>query len=481
MLCREFEKNELVAKYVGGQLDPAAQDEFEIHMLDCESCRASVEILQVVREDLLARDREIRAYSPKPRGGLRWRWIAIPATCVLVLAIGVLQWTRLRHSGVQTAHMLSSNNREVVDAQLQKRCAENPSDAGCFVEEARVPQFENRVVMGAKPGSSGGLNMQGMRARANTVQVEGAGDTHVGTSDTPVPMNGRDYRKLTINGDSRVIESRVPPTQAHAGGASDKNNHQSDKPARKSDFIESMRTQPANQEIDVVILSDDLNLPHNLAQDKDYKDFAAEMASLTSDKAPSTADALKELASVQAPPYAFSGVAGTRRSNGTGNSVVTGGNNSADLPAMAQTIFHEAMLAYAEKRYGDAETLLQSAIQSAPGSIDINYYLGICRLLGDRANEAIEPLQFVLTKEKSPYSQAAHFYLSKAYLQMQDITHAESELKSAATMPGRLTGEAKSTLAKLQAVLFFESEKKDGTVPAPDKKDETVPAADKKN
>jgi tetratricopeptide (TPR) repeat protein len=137
---------------------------------------------------------------------------------------------------------------------------------------------------------------------------------------------------------------------------------------------------------------------------------------------------------------------------------------------MAQTIFHEAMLAYAEKRYGDTETLLQSAIQSAPGSIDINYYLGICRLLGDRANEAIEPLQLVLTKEKSPYSQSAHFYLGKAYLQMRDITHAQSELELAAAVPGRLTAEATSTLARLRAVLVFESEKKEETIQGPHKK-----------
>jgi len=41
MVCREVEKNDLVAKYVSGQLDPTAQDDFELHILDCESCRAS--------------------------------------------------------------------------------------------------------------------------------------------------------------------------------------------------------------------------------------------------------------------------------------------------------------------------------------------------------------------------------------------------------------------------------------------------------
>ena len=53
--------------------------------------------------------------------------------------------------------------------------------------------------------------------------------------------------------------------------------------------------------------------------------------------------------------------------------------------------------------------------------------------------------------ENSPHSQSAHFYLGKAYLQMRDIPRAQAELESAAALPGRLTGEAKSTLARLRA------------------------------
>src|SRR5947209_19990335 len=53
--------------------------------------------------------------------------------------------------------------------------------------------------------------------------------------------------------------------------------------------------------------------------------------------------------------------------------------------------------------------------------------------------------------ENSPHSQSAHFYLGKAYLQMRDIPRAQAELESAAALAGRLTGAAKSTLARLRA------------------------------
>jgi len=421
MVCREVEKNDLVAKYVSGQLDPAAQDDFEIHILDCESCRASVEILQVVREDLIARAHEIRAYSPKPRGGLRWRWVTVSALCVLALAVGLRQLGNFR------------SHSKAAQVQLPPTSKQGPV---VTVEETNNATASSRV----SPSDH---------------QVDN------------VPVNRRDYLNFNLRTDSHV-----PRDKGHTG-ASDGNKHQVEKPAPNNDFAEQV-VELTNQQEDIPAILDKLTLPRSLAQDKN---FLAELASLkaprlsTNDEQQRIADeALDHLASVQAPPYAFSGVAGTKHSSATANSVVTGGNTGADLPAMAQTIFHEAMLAYAEKRYGDTETLLQSAIQSAPGSIDINYYLGICRLLGDRANEAIEPLQLVLTREKSPYSQSAHFYLGKAYLQMRDITHAQLELELAAAVPGRLTAEATSTLARLLAVLVFESEKKEETIQGPHKK-----------
>jgi anti-sigma factor RsiW len=43
MQCQELHRDELAEKYLNGQLDPAAQDEFEIHLLECVQCLRQVE------------------------------------------------------------------------------------------------------------------------------------------------------------------------------------------------------------------------------------------------------------------------------------------------------------------------------------------------------------------------------------------------------------------------------------------------------
>jgi len=42
MECQELQHSELAEKYVSGQLDPATQDQFEMHILDCPACQQRV-------------------------------------------------------------------------------------------------------------------------------------------------------------------------------------------------------------------------------------------------------------------------------------------------------------------------------------------------------------------------------------------------------------------------------------------------------
>ena len=460
MVCREVEQDELVAKYVSGKLDPAAQDNFEIHILECESCRTSVEILQAVREDVVARAHEIRASSLVPPRRLRWSWVTVPALVVLVMALGPLQLRKLQHTAVLTAKVQPPANTggpEIIDAQAAKRCAAHPIPQDCFLEQSRTnppvngrnyinfKQVEVRPKRTSKDGSKKpSLDIAGQRARSNQINIPDDDSASRGTS--------------------AYIEY-LP--QVAPGGT----EHHSRIPAAKAG--ESIGSQ-LNQQESVLAILDKLKFPQSLAHDKAFvaelQYLDAPRLSVNDEHLRIADDAILSLASVHAPPYTFSGASAATHSGGTANSVVAGVANSADQPAMARSLFHEAMLAYAEKRYTEAETLLKNAAQSVPGSSEINFYLGICALLGDRANEAIEPLQFVLTRENSPYLQSAHFYLGKAYLQMRDITHAQSELESAAAMPGRLTAEAASTLARLRAVLVFQSEEKPEAIKTPDKK-----------
>ena len=69
--CGKTDRNELAEKYLNGQLDGAEQDTLEIHILECEQCLDTVELLQAVRFDLTERASVIRTQTPAVRGWLR--------------------------------------------------------------------------------------------------------------------------------------------------------------------------------------------------------------------------------------------------------------------------------------------------------------------------------------------------------------------------------------------------------------------------
>jgi cytochrome c-type biogenesis protein CcmH/NrfG len=116
------------------------------------------------------------------------------------------------------------------------------------------------------------------------------------------------------------------------------------------------------------------------------------------------------------------------------------------------------MDSYVDKRYADATDLLEQAAKAEPNAADVNFYLGVCRLLQAKPTDSIAPLQAVLVNvnananDTSPWAQSAHFYLAKAYIQIGDLTDAETQLQTAAALTGRLSAEASSELTRLQAV-----------------------------
>jgi TolA-binding protein len=183
----------------------------------------------------------------------------------------------------------------------------------------------------------------------------------------------------------------------------------------------------------------------------------------SNESADEVAKELFRLGVVQAPPYTFSGFAGSSKTSnsqkthaardaGLGAAVSTGAAGKTPAAETARAQFQNAMDAYLEKRYAAAAALLEEAVSVEPNAADANFFLGICRLLEAKPADAIPPLNATVTNERSPYTQAAHFYLAKAYVQTGNLSQAEAELRTAADMPGRLTGQARSMLVRVQAV-----------------------------
>lgn len=104
------------------------------------------------------------------------------------------------------------------------------------------------------------------------------------------------------------------------------------------------------------------------------------------------------------------------------------------------------MLAYVDKRYADAAALLQDTVKLRPIDWEANFFLGICRLMLSNPLDAIPPLQVVADNRDTSIAQQGHFYLAKAYLQIEDLPSADRELKAASALPGHLQQQAQSLL-----------------------------------
>jgi TolA-binding protein len=143
----------------------------------------------------------------------------------------------------------------------------------------------------------------------------------------------------------------------------------------------------------------------------------------------STAPLVDELARVEAPPYS--------------EVVLRGAENDA------QNSFRKAMQHYMKRDYTSAIPGLRAAVKASPQTASFNFYLGSCYLLTGQTEAAVQSLRKVISLDVPSYSEAAHFYLAKAYLRNHDVPQAEAELRIVAKLGGSRAAEATEILDQL--------------------------------
>src|SRR5947209_5848116 len=94
MDCRQVSERELAEKYVSGQLSSELQDQFEVHMLDCQECLSTVEALMSVRSSLAEQAHEIRRFSGRPARRFSLVWAL--AASLLVAGVIVFYFMQTR-------------------------------------------------------------------------------------------------------------------------------------------------------------------------------------------------------------------------------------------------------------------------------------------------------------------------------------------------------------------------------------------------
>jgi TolA-binding protein len=343
----------LLEKYLNGQLDPALQDELEVHLLSCPQCLEHAETLKVIRASLAN-----APHTTTSAGSQFWRlgWVRIGAAAA-VLIMGAILVIRL-----------------VQDARKPPQTANTPT--AIPPAPTAVPSPRNDA------GNTEHPDHPGQRAEKNSR-----------------PVKKPDLEKQ----EAQKPDTKTPETQVAT-------EHEPSAPPKPGNG----RKEP----------SPGMN-------DEDAVE-------------------LYRLAAVQAPPYTFNQPGGSA-SPGTGQ----GTKSSSAFPSMtgpASAFFQQGMLAYVEGHYDDASRLLEKVVQSQPGAVPANFYLGVCRLLQGHPLESSAPLKAVLAAPASSFTQSAHFYLAKAYLQMAQLEDAEREMQAAAALSGSLTAEAQSLTARIHAL-----------------------------
>lgn len=111
--------------------------------------------------------------------------------------------------------------------------------------------------------------------------------------------------------------------------------------------------------------------------------------------------------------------------------------------------FAAAMSRYVDKDYAGAIPDLRAAAGLNPKAPHAAFFLGICQLLTDQVDPAVESLQKTVALGESPYLEEAHFYLAKARLRQGRLPDARDELTRTIERRGRLENEARQLLVQV--------------------------------
>jgi Tetratricopeptide repeat len=123
--------------------------------------------------------------------------------------------------------------------------------------------------------------------------------------------------------------------------------------------------------------------------------------------------------------------------------VIRGGESS---PAMAK--FQEGMALYSMEKYSDAIPPLSEAVRLDPARPIFTFYLGISYLVSGTPDEAIAQLAKVAAQD-NPYTEEAHWFLSKAYLKKRDFRSARAELQTVRSLQGAHASAAQDLLQQI--------------------------------
>ncbi|HEY6944501.1 MAG TPA: hypothetical protein VI431_05120 [Candidatus Acidoferrum sp.] len=404
MDCLTVNREELAEQYLQGKLDSARQDEFETHLLECSQCARELELLQTVRAQLSERAHEIRGWTGRKAFFFRLQAVAFAALLVMMIA------------GSIAIRQRKQNNAIAVLA---------PPDTNRPPTQTAAP--ENTTAASTKPTAPGGIPEPTQHAKKTEV-VSATKPEKIGN----LPVNARNSINFTI-ADSQVARDAAPsigpaPTSSPASSAGANANGKG-----------APESAPGAQPVPVQVAEEK---PKSALPSDDPR----EKPELTTPQGVE----LARIGMVEPPPYTFPGMVSHFMS--PMDHKKPGFAKDQGSQGGGRELFRKGMNEYVGGHYSEAAGYLEQAVPLEPRAADINFYLGICKLLLGHPDESILPLKNAVGAGKSIYLQPSHYYLAKAYVQGNKLGDAEEELRKAIAVPGRLTSDAKGLLARLQTL-----------------------------
>ena len=107
---------------------------------------------------------------------------------------------------------------------------------------------------------------------------------------------------------------------------------------------------------------------------------------------------------------------------------------SADAPQ--DSLFEAAMGPYGRRRYAAAAAGLRAALAAGEDSMPAQFFLAASLLLDNRATEAVDEFQRVLSHGETPYRAEARYYRAKALLRLGRRADAQAELARLTSVDG---------------------------------------------
>lgn len=106
-----------------------------------------------------------------------------------------------------------------------------------------------------------------------------------------------------------------------------------------------------------------------------------------------------------------------------------------------ETSFDEGMSFYNEGKYSEAIEKLESVLEKKPGRVNTRLYLGLCYLLNNNVDKAIEHLTRAIELGGNSLLEICHWYLGNAYLLKEDGEKALEEFKKVWNLRETMNGK----------------------------------------